>query len=158
MFSAFFYLSRLLSCAVGAISSLDFLHKITTKNAVIISSVQLVAILSVAGCIYFAMKLTSASMLFLIDNFSFSLFAGAGRAVVYRVSDPSSRLILFDGCFQFLFAVKLSKLLDSLGNLSTKNKRFFSKRLLRQSSYTEFRLDFYSSWATFLLSLHPPQK
>jgi hypothetical protein len=129
MFSAFFYLSRLLSCAVGAISSLDFLHKITTKNAVIISSVQLVAILSVAGCIYFAMKLTSASMLFLIDNFSFYLLTGAGRAVVYRVSDPSSRLILFDGCFQFLFAVKLlifaSKLLAGLGNLSTKNRQFF---------------------------------
>ena len=129
MFSAFFYLSRLLSCAVGAISSLDFLHKITTKNAVIISSVQLVAILSVAGCIYFAMKLTSASMLFFIDNFSFCFLTGAGRAVVYRVSDPSSRLILFDGCFQFLFAVKLlifaSKLLAGLGNLSTKNRQFF---------------------------------
>ena len=122
MFSAFFYLSRLLSCAVGAISSLDFLHKITIKNAVVISSVQIVAMLSVTGCIYFALKLTSASMLFLIDIFSFCKLTGAGRAVVYRVSDPSSRLILFDGCFQFLFAVKLSKfaskLLAGLGNLS----------------------------------------
>ena len=58
---AFFYLSRLLSCAIGAISSLDFLHKITSKNIPIISSVQVVAILSTIGVIYFALKLTNAS-------------------------------------------------------------------------------------------------
>jgi len=136
MFSAFFYLSRLLSCAVGAISSLDFLHKITSKNVVIISSVQIVAYLSVTGCIYFAMKLTSASMYHFIDCCLCALLTGAGRAVVYRVSDPSSRLILFDGCFQFLFAVKLSK---------------FTSKLLGY-----FRLDFCSSQATFHLFLQPP--
>ncbi|CAG5099061.1 Oidioi.mRNA.OKI2018_I69.XSR.g16214.t1.cds [Oikopleura dioica] len=92
IYKAFFYLSRLLSCAIGAISSLDFLHKITSKNIPIISSVQVVAILSTIGVIYFALKLTNAR---------------AGRAVVNRVSDPSSRLILFDGCFQFLFAIGL---------------------------------------------------
>jgi len=102
IYKAFFYLSRLLSCAVGAISSLDFLHKITIKNTVIISSVQIVAILAVIGCIYFAMKLTSAR---------------AGRAVVYRVSDPSSRLILFDGCFQFLFAIGLLFFMGDLPSL-----------------------------------------
>ena len=108
-FSAFFYLSRLLSCAIGAISSLDFLHKITSKNIAIISSVQVVAILSAIGVIYFALKLTNASTYHSILIFILIFLSGAGRAVVYRVSDPSSRLILFDGCFQFLFAVSSFK-------------------------------------------------
>lgn len=102
IFKAFYYLGRVLSCSIASISCIDFIHKTTSSDLILLGIVKFILLLSFAGLIYNAYYLTKAR---------------ATRTIVYRVSDPCSRLILFDGCFQFLLAIGLICFTSDLSSL-----------------------------------------